>query len=77
MGLERIDAGPGGGGIDFSQQPNVDPLAVIKLVQSEPEQYRFDGGAKLKFTATLDDTEKRISFIENLLHSLRPENTTT
>lgn len=70
LGIERLDASATGGALEFSSNPVVDPLAIVKLVQSEPDHYRLDGGTRLRFDAELESHDERIEFLESLLSRL-------
>jgi len=54
----------------FSQVPRIDTLVLIQLIQSHPEQYRFDGKSILRITRELEDHEQRFEFIEDLFDQL-------
>jgi transcription-repair coupling factor (superfamily II helicase) len=70
LGVRRIEAGPSGGRLHFVPKPSLDPRRLIELVQREPKSYRFDGGERLRFHATLADGEARIAFVARLLAAL-------
>jgi transcription-repair coupling factor (superfamily II helicase) len=70
LGCRKIDLGPSGGRIHFHPQPNVDPMAVIKLVQQQPHAYRYEQGESLRITAGLPDGEARIQLLRELLDRL-------
>ena len=70
LGILKIECGERSGKLRFSEQPNIDPMKLIELVQKNPEQYRFDGATGLQFSQSLDNAEERFSYIENLLVEL-------
>lgn len=72
LGISKLEAGPHGGRIHFNPEPAVDPLAIIQLVQGEPEHYKLDGPDKLRFQLPLDDTEQRFRKVQELLERLTP-----
>lgn len=49
-----------GGRIVFHPAASIDPVALVRLVQSEPKRYRFEGGERLGITAPLPEGEHRI-----------------
>ena len=67
LGIRAIEAGPGGGSIDFKESTRVDPLALVKLVQSDPRAYKLAGATRLRFERELPDNLQRQQFIEDLL----------
>jgi transcription-repair coupling factor (superfamily II helicase) len=76
LGIEKVEASPGGGRIRFGQHTKVNPVVIVKMVQSQPLTYRLDGATSLKFNEELDSTEQRINYIENLLETLASEHDT-
>jgi len=72
LGIKKIEAGPNGGKFEFEQQPKIEPITLVKLVQSKPATYRLVGAAALSFTAALEEYEQRFDFVERLLQTLTP-----
>ncbi|MEE8364759.1 MAG: transcription-repair coupling factor [Gammaproteobacteria bacterium] len=67
LGIEKIDIGEQTGKIVFNQKPNIDPLKIIDLIQSNPRQFRFDGKQTLRIHHQSDELEARFSLTEKLL----------
>lgn len=67
LGIKRIEAHEKGGFIEFSEKHKVDPTYLIGLLQKQPEIYRLDGPAKLKFITNLNERMTRLEFIQQLL----------
>jgi len=72
LGIARIDFGPTGGRIEFAADTRVDPFALVRLVQREPNSYRLEDGTRLRVTAKLDDIDARFERVTNLLERLEP-----
>ena len=70
LGIARIDAGSASGKIDFSERTAVDPLRIVKMVQSAPARYQLQGANTLKFRIHAEDEEARFIEIEKLLATL-------
>lgn len=70
LGVRKIEVGPKGGRLLFGEQPNVDPAAVIRLIQQQPQHYKLDGSNRLRFMLELEDPERRINSLEMLLDVL-------
>jgi hypothetical protein len=70
LGIVRLDLGQRSGRLEFSSQPQVDPLAVVRLVQNEPNTYKLDGATLLRVKRTLQDFESRLAFANELLDKL-------
>ncbi len=69
LGIRAIEAGAGGGSIDFKTNTPVNPLSLVKLVQGEPRAYKLAGATRLRFERELPDPAKRQQFIEALLET--------
>lgn len=67
MGVTHLKVGDGSGRIAFVETPTIDPLKLIKLAQSQPHIYRFEGDRVLRFTQDLDEPEQRIRFADDIL----------
>lgn len=67
LGIRAIDAGPEGGSIDFKQSTRVNPLSLVKLVQSDPLSYKLAGATRLRFEQHLPDNQDRHQYLEELL----------
>lgn len=74
LGIRKIEAGSVGGKIEFEQHPNIEAIALVKLVQTKPAVYRLAGAAALSFKTELENSEQRFQFIERLLDTLTPAN---
>ncbi|MFB3058253.1 MAG: transcription-repair coupling factor, partial [Gammaproteobacteria bacterium] len=48
LGIEKIDMGELSGKIVFNPSPNIEPMKIFRLIQSDPENYRFDGKQTLR-----------------------------
>jgi transcription-repair coupling factor (superfamily II helicase) len=70
LGVRKLDLGDKGGRILFKPQPNIDPLRVIKLIQTQPKVYALDGQDKLKIRLELPGAAERIGSARDLLRSL-------
>jgi transcription-repair coupling factor (superfamily II helicase) len=69
LGIRSIEAGPEGGSIEFNTNTRVNPLSLVRLVQSEPRAYKLTGATRLRFQQTLPDHPERRAYIEKLLES--------
>lgn len=73
LGIEKLEASAMGGRIEFSGETKVDPLTIVKLVQTQPQIFKLDGASQLKFTLAMDDSESRLSTLSKLLEQLTPK----
>lgn len=69
-GIKKLEANENGGKIDFQEKPTIDPKQLIKLIQNQPQRFRFEGSTKLRFTLSKHDIKDRISIIEELIKEL-------
>ncbi len=67
LGIRKLDFGANGGRIVFREKPEVDPLAVIKLIQTQPRVYKLDGQDKLKVILDLPGASERIRSAQDVL----------
>ena len=72
LGIKKLEAGPVGGRIEFSNETIVEPITLIELIQRQPEHYRLQGASGLRFTATMDTVEERLQTTQVLLETLSP-----
>ena len=72
LGIAKVDAGPQGGRIEFAAHTPVDPLTLIKLIQSAPTRYKFEGATVFKFLVPMERPEQRFNTLEALLERLTP-----
>ncbi|MBL4869117.1 MAG: transcription-repair coupling factor [Pseudomonadales bacterium] len=71
VGLTKIDAGSESGYLQFGSEAKVDPLTIVKMVQSQPQLYKLEGADKLKFILDMADAEIRVETIEGLITQLK------
>ncbi len=71
LGIRRLDLGREGGYALFEEKNQVDPRAVIRLVQHPDQDYRLDGPLKLRISVETEDDAERFEFAESFLQGLR------
>jgi transcription-repair coupling factor (superfamily II helicase) len=76
LGIRKIDAGPRGARIEFIEKPDIDPGAVLRLLQSAPRRYRLDGPSRVRILGDMPDVTARITAVSHFLASLVPETQT-
>ena len=70
LGIKKIDYGQEGGRIVFVEQPDIDPMKIIKLIQSQPNTYKLDGNDKIRLLKPIENIEFRIKALEDLFDYL-------
>jgi transcription-repair coupling factor (superfamily II helicase) len=73
LGIRKIDAGPRGARIEFIEKPDIDPGAILRLLQSAPRCYRLDGPSRVRILGDMPDVETRLKAIRGFLENLAPE----
>jgi transcription-repair coupling factor (superfamily II helicase) len=69
LGIKRLDFSRQGGLLEFRPKPEVDPVKVIKLIQTD-RHYRLDGQDKLRLRKDLPEDEMRFKELESVLERL-------
>lgn len=59
LGINKIEANAKEGKIFFNSKTPVDPMKLIKLIQTKPDSYKLVGSDTLKFLATMNTAEER------------------
>ncbi|RDS81181.1 transcription-repair coupling factor [Dyella monticola] len=70
LGIRKLDLGANGGRITFRDKPDVDPMAIIRLIQNYPRVYKLDGQDKLKINLELPGSTERIRAAQDVLGRL-------
>jgi len=70
IGMKKLELGEKGGRILFKPQPNIEPMTVIRLIQSQPKVYSLDGQDKLKVKLELPGAAERLGAAQTLLRAL-------
>jgi transcription-repair coupling factor (superfamily II helicase) len=72
LGIKKVDAGPQGGRLEFAADTCVDPLTLIRLIQSAPTRYKFEGATLFKFQVPMERAQERFNTLEALFERLTP-----
>ncbi|MCV2402201.1 transcription-repair coupling factor [Marinomonas sp. C2222] len=59
LGINKIEANAKEGKIFFNSKTPVDPMKLIKLIQTKPDTYKLVGSDTLKFSAVMESAEQR------------------
>ncbi len=70
LDIISIDHSDSGGKVIFSEQPDIDPMKIINLIQQQAHLYKLDGNNKLRLLKKESDTNKRFQYIADLLDHL-------
>ena len=73
LGIRGIEVGGSGGTIEFKDTTRVNPMSLVKLVQSDPQAYKLAGATRFKFVCELPELKDRQQFIDNLLDNFHSD----
>ncbi|MDH5546046.1 MAG: transcription-repair coupling factor [Gammaproteobacteria bacterium] len=71
LGVKKLELHARGGRIIFNQQPNIDPMKIIALIQKRPMIYSLDGQDKLRISKVMQSFDERAQFIDELIDKLQ------
>jgi transcription-repair coupling factor (superfamily II helicase) len=72
IGINKLEANARSGVMEFGSDTRVEPLTIVKMVQSAPHVYKLEGANKLKFSLPMDTAEQRLQQVSELLNKLLP-----
>jgi transcription-repair coupling factor (superfamily II helicase) len=72
FGIVKIEANAKGGKIEFSDKPQVDPMRIIKLIQTQPKKFKMEGPTRLRFTLDPHEVKDRVNLVKRVLQDLLP-----
>ncbi len=70
LGIERLEMNSGGGRLQFSAQPRIEPTVVIQLIQNDPAVYKLDGQSTLRVRQEFNTISHCQDFVDELLDKL-------
>ncbi|MDH5694816.1 MAG: transcription-repair coupling factor, partial [Gammaproteobacteria bacterium] len=70
IGIRKIDFNVKGGYFLFEENPNVNPMTIINLIQKQPLVYKLDGQTKLRVNKISADDSDRIKIVNDVLSFL-------
>ena len=72
LGITKVDAGKEWAGFEFGSSTPVDPLILVKKVQSSPGDYRLEGANSFRFRLDDASTSGKLDCISDMLGQLTP-----
>jgi len=70
MGIRKLELGAAGGRILFHSEPDIDPMTVIRMVQTLPKVYALDGQDKLRIKLQMEGASERLRSAAEILNAL-------
>jgi transcription-repair coupling factor (superfamily II helicase) len=71
IGIEKLDLGPNGGRLQFSEDTKADPAAVIRLIQQSGGKFVMNGPHKMRILLQESDEQARFRACRRLLDDLQ------
>ncbi|MBU2875571.1 transcription-repair coupling factor [Marinobacter salexigens] len=72
LGIVKVDAGKEWGRLEFGNSTPVDPLVLVKKMQSAPDTYRLEGANSFRFRLKDTSTSGKLDGISAMLGELLP-----
>jgi transcription-repair coupling factor (superfamily II helicase) len=73
IGVTKLDFGPQGGRVEFSEQSRADPAALVRLMQEGRGNYLMQGPQKLRILLQQEDANRRMAEIQRVFDLLDPD----
>ncbi len=73
LGIKKLDVGEHDGRMEFREQTHIDPLTLIELVQSQPQNFKLQASQALRFYADMPNIQARFAYVEQLLAQIKPQ----
>jgi len=70
LGILEVNFSESGGRVVFEDTPPIDPMQIINLIQTKPNQYKLDGNNKIRLLKEIDDASQRIDYLKDLFKYL-------
>ncbi|HET8882317.1 MAG TPA: transcription-repair coupling factor [Solimonas sp.] len=70
LGIKRLRAGARSITVEFSERPNIEPIRLIKLIQTQPKTYKLEGQKRLHCYGNFETAETRVPAAAALLATL-------
>ena len=70
LGIGRFELSANGGLVEFTQSTTVNPVALVRMLESEPARYSLDRQQRLRIKEELEEPEQRFRFATELLDML-------
>ncbi|CUB02230.1 transcription-repair coupling factor [Marinomonas fungiae] len=70
LGINKIEANQHEGKIHFKSNTPIDPMKLISLIQTKPEQFKLSGSDTLRFIANMPNADERFTHTLKTLEQL-------
>ncbi|MCY3884099.1 MAG: transcription-repair coupling factor, partial [Gammaproteobacteria bacterium] len=72
-GISRIEVNSEGGRVEFLEKNQIDPAALVRLLQSQSNAFQMSGQTTLRVLKAPVETQERFEFVLNLIDVLKDE----
>ena len=72
IGVSRIDFGDTGGRMEFTDDTQANPVALLEMIQRQPFDYKLQGPRKLSILIEEESADERIRISNEILEKLKP-----
>jgi len=73
LGIRNIDLGTKGGTIEFEKNPQIDPISIVNLIQSDRARYAMKNSTTLSINVEAPEIDQRLSLGHEILAALGAE----
>ena len=70
LGISKVETNNASGKIEFGSETKVEPLTIVKLVQTQPQNFRMEGATQLKFTFDMKDSDAKLKTVNSVFDQL-------
>ncbi len=70
LGIRKLELGANGGRVLFTPKPAIDPMTVIRMIQTLPKVYALDGQDKLRIKLQLEGASERLRSASEIVGAL-------
>ncbi|HET9033685.1 MAG TPA: transcription-repair coupling factor [Dokdonella sp.] len=70
LSIRKLELGANGGRVLFNPKPSIDPMTVIRMIQTLPKVYALDGPDKLRIKLQLEGAAERIRVAREIIVAL-------
>jgi transcription-repair coupling factor (superfamily II helicase) len=70
LGIRKLEAGSQDGRILFAGEPKIDPSHIIHLIQTRPQEFKLEGGDKIRFYRNMEQREQRMGQVAAVLDEI-------
>lgn len=64
--IKSLEVGPGGGVVKFVKNPQINIDNLMRVIASNPKEYRFTGTESIQLSRSMPDVEQRFEMVEEI-----------